>query len=199
MGLYHYVREAWTKPKENNPALWKERLIEWRRDPATIRLERPTRIDRARSLGYRAKQGIFVVRQRLLKASRKREKFHGGRSPRKMRRHLVLDLNYQHIAEQRAVMSYRNNCEVLNSYWVGEDGKQLWYEVILVDKSHPVIKADPILNWVCTPANTKRVFRGLTRAGRKSRGLLKKGRGTEKNRPSRHAAYKHKHRHDVHK
>lgn len=74
--------------------------------------------------------------------------------------------------------------EVLNSYWVGEDGKHKWYEVILVDPYHPAIKADPQLNWLCTGKHRGRAFRGLTSAGKKGRGLRNKGIGAEKVRPS---------------
>ena len=37
--------------------------------------------------------------------------------------------------------------EVLNSYWVGQDGKLKYYEVILVDGHHPSITSDKQLAW----------------------------------------------------
>jgi len=43
------------------------------------------------------------------------------------------------IAEERAAKKYPN-LEVLNSYYVTEDGSHKWYEVILVDPHHPVIR-----------------------------------------------------------
>ncbi len=89
--------------------------------------------------------------------------------------------NYQQIAEERAVENYKN-CEVLNSYFVGQDGINKWYEVILLDKSNPVIQNDPIYRYIIT--ETGRVHRGLTSAGRKGRGLRNKGFGAEKIRPS---------------
>jgi large subunit ribosomal protein L15e len=89
----------------------------------------------------------------------------------------------QRIAEERAARKYPN-MEVLNSYWVGEDGKHKWYEVILIDPCHPAIKADPQLNWLCTGKHRGRAFRGLTSAGKKGRGLRNKGIGAEKVRPS---------------
>ena len=61
MGLYKYIRDLYKQPKDNLGEVWKQRLLELRRAPATVKLSRPTRIDRARSLGYRAKQGIFIV------------------------------------------------------------------------------------------------------------------------------------------
>lgn len=83
------------------------------------------------------------------------------------------------IAEERAARKFPN-LEVLNSYWVWEDGVYKWFEVILVDPHHPVIKSDPDINWICEPQHRGRVFRGLTSEGRKNRGLRKKGKGAEK-------------------
>jgi len=182
MGYLKYVRNAWKKPKEN-PA-WKERLMKWRREPSTLRIEHPTRIDRARSLGYKAKQGYVVVRQKLLRGGRLRPKITGGRRPKHYRRRKIVSKNYQQIAEERAKKKYPN-LEVLNSYWVGKDGNYYWFEVILIDKSHPAILADDRIAWIAEKQHTGRVFRGLTAAGKRSRGLLtNKGKGAEKLRPS---------------
>ena len=49
---------------------------------------------------------------------------------------------------------------------MGGDGQHLWYEVILVDRSHPVIKADPHISWISNERG--RAQRGLTSAARKS-------------------------------
>jgi large subunit ribosomal protein L15e len=89
----------------------------------------------------------------------------------------------QRIAEERASRRHPN-MEVLNSYWVGEDGKNKWFEAILVDPFHPAIVKDKDLNWVCDSSSRGRTFRGKTSAGRKSRGMRSKGTGTEKTRPS---------------
>jgi large subunit ribosomal protein L15e len=77
--------------------------------------------------------------------------------------------------------------EVLNSYWVGSDGRHQYFEVILVDPHHPSVLADPSLSWIADPANRGRAFRGLTSAGKKGRGLRARGKGAEKVRPSRRA------------
>jgi len=91
--------------------------------------------------------------------------------------------NLQLIAEERVARKFPN-LEVLNSYYVAEDGLQKWFEVILVDPSHPAIKNDPNINWICNKSNRRRVFRGLTSSGKKMRGLRHKGVGAEKVRPS---------------
>ncbi len=181
MGMYQYIREAWKKPKEGLGSLWQKRMIEWRQEPATIRVERPTRLDRARSLGYKAKQGFVVVRQRVNRGGRQRPQIRHPRRPKAMSRRKDLTMNYQAVAENRSVQKYPN-CEVLNSYYVGEDGLHYWYEVILVDRTNPSIMADSRINWIIS--HKGRSERGLTSAGRRARGLLHKGKGAEKMRPS---------------
>ena len=89
--------------------------------------------------------------------------------------------NLQTIAEERAQDRYPN-MEVLNSYWVGQDGKCKYFEVILVDRSSPAVLADKNLAWVATTRG--RVYRGKSSAGSKGRGLHNRGTGAEKCRPS---------------
>jgi large subunit ribosomal protein L15e len=171
MGTYKYVRKLWKSPKKNMPELWRERLISWRKEKVTIRIDKPTRIDRARSLGYKAKQGFIVVRQRVLRGGHKRPKIRKGRRSKRYHQNKNLNLSYQTIAERRADKKYPN-CEVLNSYYVAEDGKHYWYEVILIDTSHPVIKSDKNINWICSKKHKGRIYRGLTSSAKKSRKKL---------------------------
>jgi large subunit ribosomal protein L15e len=186
MGLYQHVRDLWKKPKKSMPELWRERLIAWRKEGSTVKIERPTRIDRARSLGYKAKQGYVVVRQRVLRGGHTRPMIKKGRRSKHYGQRLSLRKSYQVISEDRAARKF-NNLTVLNSYWVAEDGKYYWYEVILIDPSHPVIKSDPKINWICDKKHHSRVSHGKTSAGKKSRGMRGKGKGYEKARPSRRA------------
>lgn len=186
MSLYKYIRNSWRNPTEEFNQLWKQRMIEWRKEDATVRVEKPTRLDRARSLGYKAKPGFIIVRQRLMRGARMRPKhiMKGGRRPKHNRRLLVLDKNYQQVAEERAADKYPN-CEVLNSYFLAKDGIYYFFEVILVDKANPSVTADKNIKWISESQHTGRVYRGLTSAARKSRGLRRKGKGAEKIRPSR--------------
>jgi large subunit ribosomal protein L15e len=92
------------------------------------------------------------------------------------------------IAEERVARKFPN-LQVLNSYWVGEDGVSKWFEIVLVDPQHPSIKADKDINWICQKQHTGRVFRSLTSAGKKVRSLRGRGRGREKARPSIKAAW----------
>ena len=149
-----------------------------------MRTRRPTRIDRARSLGYKAKQGIIIVRVKVRRGGLRKSRYVRGRRTQHMGKNkITAGKSIQRIAEERAGRKYPN-MEVLNSYWVGEDGKLKWYEVILVDPSHPVIKSDNNLKWICSNKHHGRVYRGKTSAGRKGRGMGKRGKGTEKTRPS---------------
>ena len=189
MSTYKHIRELWKKPKESIPELWKQRLILWRKQPVTLRIERPTRLDRARALGYRAKQGIIIVRQRVLRGGRQRPKPAGGRRSKRMTRRKIVSKPYQQIAEERAARAFKN-CQVLNSYYVADDGTHYWYEIILVDKSHPAVKADPRLSWIAQAHQKGRAARGLASSGKRSRGLYHKGKGSEKLRPSRKAVFR---------
>jgi len=186
---YKYIAEAWTKPEESFvDELMRQRLIEWRKQPTVTRIEKPTRLDRARKLGYKAKQGFIVVRVRVRRGGLRKRRPRAGRRPKRMGvKKYKPAKSLRLIAEERAARKFPN-LEVLNSYWVGEDGRSKWFEVIMVDPSHPVIKTDKDVNWICQKQHKRRVFRGLTSAGKKVRGLRRKGRGAEKVRPSRKAA-----------
>ncbi len=183
--MYAYIRDAWKQTDESDVGelLW-ERMQEWRREPAVSRLTHPTRLDRARALGFKAKQGIIVARVRVRRGSRRKSRWQRGRRTKHMGVNKITPgKSIQSIAEERAARRYPN-MEVLNSYWVGQDGKHKWYETILIDPSHPSIKKDKNLNWLCRNPHKGRVHRGKTSAGRKGRGQRRKGKGTEKTRPS---------------
>ena len=77
------------------------------------------------------------------------------------------------MVEEKAARKFPN-LELLNSYYVGEDGKHKWYECILFDPSHPRVGKAKETRWVTSGKHTGRVYRGKTSAGKKSRGLRKK-------------------------
>lgn len=186
---YKYIAEAWSKPEKSFvDALMRQRLIEWRKQPAITRIEKPTRLDRARKLGYKAKQGFVMARVRVRRGGLRKQRPKAGRRPKRMGvKKFKPAKSLRLIAEERAARKFPN-LEVLNSYWVGEDGRSKWFEIIMVDPHHPSIKTDENINWICQKQHNKRVFRSLTSAGKKVRGLRNKGRGAEKVRPSRKAA-----------
>jgi large subunit ribosomal protein L15e len=186
---YKYIAKAWAKPEESFvKELMRQRLIKWRKQSAIVRIEKPTRIDRARRLGYKAKQGFVVARVRVRRGGLRKKRPKAGRRPKRMGvKKYKPAKSMRLIGEERTAKKFPN-LEVLNSYWVAEDGRSKWFEIIMVDPHHPSIEADKEINWITQKRHRKRALRGLTSAGKKIRGLRIKGRGAEKVRPSRKAA-----------
>ena len=179
------MADQWRSPSKEHKAVQKDRLLKYRREDTTTKIERPTRLDRARKLGYKAKQGYILARTRIRRGGMRKHAITSGRRAKRAGiSKITMGKNLQMIAEERTSKKYPN-LEILNSYWVAEDGRHKWYEMIMVDPHHPVIMADPKINWICNRAQKGRVHRGLTSAGKKSRGLMSKGKGAEKIRPSR--------------
>ncbi|PKM92171.1 MAG: 50S ribosomal protein L15e [Euryarchaeota archaeon HGW-Euryarchaeota-1] len=184
MGLFAKLQAIWRKPNDAESELQRTRMIAWRKEGSVVRIEHPTKLHRARALGYKAKKGIVLVRVCEKSGGRRREYPTSGRKPKHAGlRKFTPKKSLQWIAEEKAARKYPN-MSVLNSYLAGDDGIQKWYEVILVDSEAPEIATDKNLSWIGKGANTGRVSRGLTSAGKKSRGLRNKGRGAERLRPS---------------
>jgi len=169
---YKRIRNLWKKPKGELKPLLKGRMMDWRKQHTVERIEKPTRLDKARALGYKGKKGFALARVKIRKGGRRRRLY--GRRGRKPSKSGLVKFTpkkgLQWIAEERAQKKFKN-LEVLNSYEVGDDGVRKYFEVVLVDPNHPNIKADPKINWVCKPAKRRRVLRGQTSAGKKARGL----------------------------
>ena len=167
-GMYHYISKTFQKEYKEKDALYKARLVDWRKGPAMTRVEKPTNLARARNLGYKAKKGYVVVRVRVKKGDRKIPQIKKGRKPSHSGRFFSAQLSDQVIAEQRVNRKFRN-LEVLNSYWVGDDGVHKYFEVILIDPNRKEVENQ-------AKNRRGRAFRGLTSAGRRARGLRYKGR-----------------------
>jgi large subunit ribosomal protein L15e len=164
-GFYHYIKEAWKKPDVET---LRQRMIEWRHSGVFTKVDKPLRLDRARALGYKDKTGFVVVRVRIKRGGHKRPRPNAGRRSVRMHTNMNLKMSYKWIAEQRASRKYKN-LEVLNSYQIGKDGINYFFEVILVDPQRPEIKNDKTINWICNSTNKKRAIRGLTSAAHKSK------------------------------
>ena len=91
-------------------------------------------------------------------------------------------MSYKWIAEQRVERKFKN-LVVLNSYQIGKDGQHYFFEVICVDPTKPEIKNDKTINFIVKGQNQNRPERGITSAGKISRGLRSK-HPTSKVRPS---------------
>ena len=183
---YKYIAEEWAQPEKSFvQELMRQRLVQWRKQPTVIRIEHPTRLDRARKLGYKAKQGFVIVRTNVRRGGLRNLRPRSGRRPKRMGVNKFKPAkSIRLIAEERTAKNFPN-LEVLNSYSVGEDGRSKWFEVILLDPNSPVIKSDKDVNWITERQHTSRVFRSMTSAGKNVRGLHHRGHGgAEKARPS---------------
>ncbi len=178
-GMYYYIKKAWKKPDKKT---LRKRMVEWRKSNNYKKLDKPLRLDRARALGYKDKKGFVIVRTRVKRGGHKRARPNKGRRSKRLHTRKNLRMNYKQIAEQRTARKY-SNLEILNSYLIGKDGIYYFYEIILVDPNKAEIKNDKKIKWITKPENRKRSFRGLTSAGKKSRGLRNKS-SQSKSRPS---------------
>ena len=184
-GMYHYIKQAWKKPDSK---ILMKRMEVWRSEPAQVNVEKPLRLDRARALGYKDKKGFVIIRIKLKRGGHRRPRPVKGRRGARMHTRKNLSVSYKWIAEQRVALKHKN-LEVLNSYEVGKDGINYFFEVICVDPERPEIKNDPTMSWITKGSNKNRVLRGLTSSAKKSRGLRSKD-PTNKNRPSVRAGQK---------
>lgn len=177
MSAYKYLEELYKK-KQSDVLRFLSRIRCWEYRQLNVihRASRPSRPDKARRLGYKAKQGFVIYRIRIRRGGRKKPVPKGivyGKPASQGVTQLKPKRSLRVIAEGR-VGRKCPNMRVLNSYWVGQDATYKYYEVILVDPSHKAIRRDPKMNWICRPVMKHRECRGLTSAGRKSRGI---GRG----------------------
>ena len=147
--MYRHLQKAWKKPGQSYiRGIMRQRVIIWRRQPVIVRIDKPTRIDRARRLGYKAKKGFVMVRVRVRRGGRRKPRPKMGRRQKRMgvKKHTPAK-SIKLIGEERVARKYPN-LEVLNSYWVWEDGISKWFEVILVDPSSPSIISDKDIGWI---------------------------------------------------
>nr|WCZ58412.1 60S ribosomal protein L15 [Paratrimastix eleionoma] len=191
MGAYLYLQELWRKKQSDVMRfLLRVRAWEYRQLPAIHRCSRPTRPDKARRLGYKNVEGMVVYRCRVRRGGRKRQVHLTTHKPANQG---IVGLKWQRnlrsLAEER-VGRRLGGLRVLNSYWVAQDAKFKFYEIILVDPFHARIRNDSHLNWICFPAMKHREMRGLTSAGRQHRGLHIRHHGANKLRPSVRANWK---------
>jgi large subunit ribosomal protein L15e len=127
---------------KENPMELRQRAVIWRNENAVTRVEKPSRIARARRLGYKAKQGIIVVRMRVGTGGMRKQRPRGGRRPKHLGvTKIKADVSMKQVAERRVLQRYPN-MKLLGSYFLYKDGMHYWFEVILADPSHPRIAKD---------------------------------------------------------
>ena len=134
--------QVWLKMLKENPMELRQRAVIWRNENAVTRVEKPSRIARARRLGYKAKQGIIVIRMRVGTGGMRKERPRGGRRPKHLGvTKIKADVSMKQVAERRVLERYPN-MKLLGSYFLYKDGMHYWFEVVLADPSHPRIAKD---------------------------------------------------------
>jgi len=193
MGAYKYIEELYKKKQSDVLRfLARVRVWEYRHLTSVHRASRPSRPDKARRLGYKAKQGYVIYRVRVRRGSRKRP-VPKGQTYGKPKTHGVNQLKFQRsarsVAEER-VGRRCGNLRVLNSYWINQDAVYKYFEVILVDPNHKAIRRDARINWIVNSGHKHRELRGLTATSKKSRGIGKGHRYNKTTGGSRRASWK---------
>ena len=134
--------QVWLKMLKENPIELRQRAVIWRNENAVTRVEKPSRIARARRLGYKAKQGIVVIRMRVGTGGMRKQRPRGGRRPKHLGvTKIKADVSMKQVSERRVLERYPN-MKLLGSYFLYKDGMHYWFEVILADPSHPRIAKD---------------------------------------------------------
>merc|ERR1712001_339417 len=202
MGAYKYQQELWHK-KQSDTMKYILRIRTWhyRHLPAIHRAVTPTGPAKARQMGYKAKQGYSVFRVRVRRGCRKRLAPKGatyGKPVNEGVNQLKFQRRIQSVAEERAGKAM-GGLRVLNSYWVAQDSTYKSYEVVMIDPHHKVIRRDPDMQWITKPTHKHRETRGLTSAGKKSRGLGHGHRFTQTMGGSRHKAWKRRNTLQLHR
>jgi len=134
--------KVWLKLLHENAPEIRDRVVQWRKQNAVTRIDKPSRIQRARRLGYKAKQGIIVIRMRVGTGGMRRKRPRSGRRPKHLGvTRIKADVSMKQVSENRVLERYPN-MKLLGSYFVYKDGMHYWFEVILADPSHPSIAKD---------------------------------------------------------
>ena len=134
--------KTWLKMWKNNPPEMKEKVVTWRKQKAFTRVDKPSRIQKARRLGYKAKQGIIVIRMRVGTGGMRKKRPRGGRRPKHLGvTRIKADDSMKQVADRRVLERFPN-MKLLGSYFLAKDGMHYWFEVILADPAHPRIAKD---------------------------------------------------------
>jgi large subunit ribosomal protein L15e len=134
--------KVWLKMWKDNSTELRAKAVIWRKQNAVTRVDKPSRITRARRLGYKAKQGITVVRMRVGTGGMRRQRPRGGRRPKHLGvTRIKAAVSMKQVAERRVLERYPN-MKLLGSYFLYKDGMHYWFEIILADPSHPSIIKD---------------------------------------------------------
>ena len=168
VSAYRYISKT-IQSRSTNPivkGLFKQRVLEWKNEDAVTRIDHPTNLGSAKAKGYKAKQGIIMVRVRVRKGTYRKPKIKAGRRPkRKGITRMTVNVSLRTIAEQRADKKFPN-MEVLNSYFIAKTGRHEYFEVIMYEPHNSSIKNCKEFVGLCEQSG--RVWRGLTCSKKKT-------------------------------
>ena len=108
--------QVWLKMWKENSVELRQKAVLWRSQNALIRIERPSRIARARRLGYKAKQGIIVVRMRVGAGGMRKQRPTGGRRPKHLGvTRIKAAVSMKQVAERRVLEIKNREIAITNA------------------------------------------------------------------------------------
>ncbi len=134
MGAFKYIKESFAKTFKTKPEFHRKRLQAWRRTSSVVRVANPFNPGRARELGYKASKDFIVIRVKTPRGKVKRKRPDLGRKPAKNRLKENPGKPWSWFATQKAQRRYPH-FKAINAYWIGEDGSNQYFEVILKSRS----------------------------------------------------------------
>jgi large subunit ribosomal protein L15e len=140
--LYAEIGKSWHKIFHEKAGDISARAVLLRKGPTLERREKPSRLDRARMLGYKAKEGVIVIRIKVSRSGMRRQRPTSGRRPKHLGvLRMKSDEPVQGVAERRVGEKFPN-LKMLGSYIYYQDGKHTWYECVMIDPYNPSISND---------------------------------------------------------
>src|ERR671936_1389679 len=107
--MHNYISATWINMWKSKAGELKSKAILWRTEPTIHRIQRPSRLDRARRLGYKAKQGIMVVRARVGRGGMRKQRPVAGRRPKHIGVvHIKQGTSMRKVAERRVNGKFPN-------------------------------------------------------------------------------------------
>lgn len=137
MGAYKYISESYRKTVAERSPVYRARLVEWHKQPTLVRLDGPTNVPRARSLGFKATKDFVVVRVRISKGKRTRRRADLGRKPGKNRKEVNPGSKLSYYAIVKAERRF-TNLVVVGAYLAGQTGTDKYFEIIMRNPSRQV-------------------------------------------------------------
>ena len=116
--MYYYIGQTWRKIFSDKQGDIKTRMIQWRKNPTIIKLDKPNRLDKARMLGYKDKQGYVVVNIKVGRGGMRKSRPKSGRRQRHIgTTRIKSSMNMGTISENRVLNKYPNLSLIKNNFF----------------------------------------------------------------------------------